>query len=153
MKAMGTTTKTLYDTDFVAWADETAALVRAGRLDEVDLEHVAEEIEGLAGSNRRAVRSQLERLIMHLIKQKIQPERDGASWRASIVDAGREISIDLEDSPSLGRHLAENLEEVYRRAVRYAKRETGVTETPLPSTCPWTLDELLHGDLNDLVER
>src|SRR5262249_61884232 len=70
IKAMGTTAKTLYDTDFVAWADETAALVRAGRLNELDLEHVAEEIEGLAGSDRRAVRSQLRRLVVYLIKQR-----------------------------------------------------------------------------------
>ena len=148
---MSTTTKTLYDTDFVAWADETAALVRAGRLDEVDLEHVAEEIEGLAGSDRGAVRSQLESLIMHLIKQKIQPERDGASWRASIVDAQREISNYLHYSPSLGRHLSEILEQVYRQAGRYAKSETSMHKASLPSTCPWTLDQLPNSDLDELA--
>jgi len=150
---MGATTKTLYDTDFVAWADETAALIRAGRLDEVDLEHVAEEIEGLAGSDRRAVRSQLRRLMMHLIKQRIQPERDGASWRASIVDAGAEILNFLDDSPSLARHLDENLNRVYLLAVRQALRETRVKDPKPWNTCPWTLDELLHGDPAELALR
>ena len=69
---MGTTTKTLYDTDFVEWADQTAALVRAGRFNEVDVENLAEEIEGLGKSERKAVRSQLRRMLMHLIKQQIR---------------------------------------------------------------------------------
>src|SRR5438128_8323254 len=98
---MGTTTKTLYDTDFVEWAEHTAALVRAGRFDEVDLENLTEEIESLARSDKRAVRSHLKRMLMHLIKQRVQPERDRASWRASIADARREVFDYLEDSPSL----------------------------------------------------
>src|SRR5438876_90429 len=102
---MGTTTKTLYDTDFVDWAYHTAELVRAGRFDEVDLENLAEEIEDLGNSERKAVRSQLRRMLMHLMKQQIQPERDGTSWRASIVDARRKILDSLEDAPSLRRYL------------------------------------------------
>lgn len=35
----------LYDRDFYAWANEQAALLRAGKLDAADIEHIAEEIE------------------------------------------------------------------------------------------------------------
>jgi hypothetical protein len=153
MKAMGATTKTLYETDFVAWADEMAALIRAGRLDEVDLENVAEEIESLGKSDRRAVRSQLQRMMIHLIKQKIQPERDGTSWRTSIADAQSEIFHLTDDSPSLFRHLNESLNRVYSLAVRQALLETGLKDTELWSACPWTLDELLQGDPGDLARR
>src|SRR3954464_9883915 len=110
---MGTTTKTLYDTDFAEWSARTAELVRAGRLDEVDLEHVAEEIDNLGRSERKSVRSQLRRMLLNMIKQQIQPERDGASWRASVADARREIREDLTDSPSLRRHLEAHLQEIY----------------------------------------
>lgn len=83
---MGATTKTLYDTDFVEWTARTAELVRSGRLSEVDLEQVAEEIEDLGKRDRASAESLLFRILLHQVKRKIQPERDGASWRKSIVD-------------------------------------------------------------------
>src|SRR4051794_7141096 len=81
---MGSTTKAIYDADFAEWAEQTAELIRAGQLGDVDLKHVAEEIGDLASGEQRAVRSQLKRLLLHLIKLRIQPEKDGASWHASI---------------------------------------------------------------------
>lgn len=84
---MATISKALYDTDFVEWTAHNAELLRHGRFEEVDLEHVAEEIEDLGKRDLLAVRSQLRRMLTHSIKQKIQPERDGASWRRSIVNA------------------------------------------------------------------
>src|ERR1051326_3922677 len=124
---MAVTTKTLYDTDFAEWAKETAELVRAGRLSEVDLEHVAEEIEDLGKRDRRAVESQMTRLLLHLIKQRIQPERDGASRKASVNSAELELSLIVRDSPSLLRYLAEHLQEIYSDALRRASDETGIS--------------------------
>jgi hypothetical protein len=152
---MGTITKTLYDTDFVEWAAHTAELLRAGRFDEVDLEHVVEEIEDLGKSERSAVWSQLTRMLMHPIKMRIQPERRAASWRRSIVSTRREIETRLRNSPSLRRHLEENLQEIYRGTIRYALAETGQEkrdkELGIPAQCPWSLKELLDGDLDGLV--
>ena len=42
---MATISKALYDTDFVEWTAHNAELLRHGRFEELDLEHVAEEIE------------------------------------------------------------------------------------------------------------
>ena len=36
-----------YDADFHAWTHEQATLLRSGRLSEIDVEHIAEEIETL----------------------------------------------------------------------------------------------------------
>jgi hypothetical protein len=154
MNQMGTTTKTLYETDFVEWADTMAALLRAGRLSEIDVENVAEEIESLGKAERKAVRSQLQRLMKHLLKQKIQPERDSRSWRASIENARDEILDDFEEAPSLKLHLEQNIERVYRRAVNEALRETELThQKAISDRCPWKLDELLTGDLAELARR
>ncbi|MGH3630259.1 MAG: DUF29 domain-containing protein [Sciscionella sp.] len=139
---MSATTKTLYETDFAAWAGEMAAALRARAFDELDLENLAEEIEGLAIAQRKAVRSQLQRLMLHLLKQQLQPERDGASWRVSIISARNEILDDIEDSPSLRAHLEQNIQRVYRFAIEEALGETGSSQK-LPARCPWTLDELL----------
>jgi Domain of unknown function DUF29 len=40
---------TLYDRDFYCWSQEQAELLRAGRLTEVDIEHIAEEIDSTGG--------------------------------------------------------------------------------------------------------
>ena len=44
---------TCYDIDIVAWANEQARLIRAGRFDLLDLEHIAEEIEDVGKSEQR----------------------------------------------------------------------------------------------------
>jgi len=154
---MSTATKIEYDVDFVEWTAQTAELLRQRRFAEVDLEHLAEEIEDLGKGDARAVRSQLSRMLMHLIKLRIQPERASKSWGHSIVDAQGEIERAMKDSPSLRRHLAANLEELYSMAVKFALRETKLTarakELDIPPTCPYTLDELLTGELDSLWPR
>jgi hypothetical protein len=62
-----------------------------------------ELIDALARAEKRALRSQLIRLMMHVIKWKTQPERRSRSWRASINSARREIEEIQEDTPSLTR--------------------------------------------------
>lgn len=141
---MGATTKALYDTDFVEWSARTAELLRAGRLTEVDLEHLAEEIEDLGRSERRAIQFQLKRMLLHMLKQRIQPERDGPSWRASVADARQEIPYELAESPSLRLYLEENLPEIYRQAAKLARIETGMPLPDLPERCPYRLEQLLQ---------
>ena len=140
---MATTIKTLYDTDLAAWAAHTAELLRAGRLDEVDLDNVAEEIESLGKREHRAARSQLTRMLKHKVKQMIQPERDGTSWRGSIAGALLKIQGHLEDSPSLRPYMEQNLQRFYQDAVKLAVIETGLEHAEIPETCPWTLAALL----------
>src|ERR1700683_2873050 len=100
---MGAAIQTLYDTDFAEWADRTAELLRARQFGDIDWESVVEEIETLGRSERAAVRSRLRRMLLHLIKQRVQPEPDVASWRSSAASARSEIRNDIRDSPSLRR--------------------------------------------------
>jgi hypothetical protein len=103
----------LYETDFVAWSDRTAELLRSRRFDDLDIENVAEEIASLGSAERSSVRSQLQRLMMHKIKQQIQPERNSKSWRMSIEGTRERILDRLEGAPSLKGHLRESLQRVY----------------------------------------
>ena len=154
---MGTSTKSLYDTDFAEWTRRTAGQLRRGRPAEVDLEHVAQEIEDLGKGERSAVRSQLRRMLVHLMKARIQPERAGASWRGSVANARIEILDHFGDSPSLRKHAESNLQRIYREAVELALVETNldgrVANPDIPEECPYTLDALLEGDLNTLWPR
>jgi hypothetical protein len=135
----------LYETDFAEWSARTAALIRAGRFGEIDAESVAEEIETLGKSERHAVRSFLNRLLVHKIKQIIRPERDCASWQVSIESSRTALRDRLRTSPSLRRYLQQNFQEIYEDAAKLAVIETGTIEdAPVPKKCPWDLDVLLQ---------
>ncbi len=154
---MGATTKSLYDTDFVEWAGHTAKLLRERRFEDVDLENLIEEVEDLGKRDRYAVRSQLSRMLMHLVKERIQPERAGRSWRASVVNARRAMRGRIAQSPSLRPYLDLTLEEVYQEAVTDALDETQTrsqrTSFHLPVRCPFTIAELLSADPDELKSR
>lgn len=83
--------------------------------------------DAMSQESRRALKSQLVRLMAHILKWKIQPERRSRSWALSILDARDKIEDIREDKPSLTRQLMENelWETCFRRAVREAETETG----------------------------
>ena len=83
--------KDLYDRDFVEWTVRNAELLRAGRLEEADIEHIAEEIEDMGKRQRHELRSRLRILLIHLLKWQAQPERRGPSWIATIGAQRAEI--------------------------------------------------------------
>ena len=143
---MAVIAKTLYGVDFAEWAYQTAQLLLERRFDEIDIENVAEEIRSLGDSEFKGARSQLRRMLMHLIKQKIQPERDGASWRASIVNAQQEMRDAVDMSPSLRRKLTSQLGRIYEQAIEAARFETGLDGAEIPAECPFTLQQLLEGN-------
>src|SRR6266850_3448057 len=80
-------TDTLYDTDFYQWTQAQAAHLRAKEWSALDVDHLAEEIESLGASDRRALRRHLMRLSQHLLKWHYQPQRRGESWQQSIDNA------------------------------------------------------------------
>ena len=58
---------TTYETDIVAWANEQAALLRAGKLSQLDIEHIADEVEDVGKSEQRELASRLAILLAHLL--------------------------------------------------------------------------------------
>lgn len=61
-----------YEHDFYAWTQEQSQLLRAGLLQLIDIEHLAEEIEDMGRAERRELESRLETLLMHLLKWQFQ---------------------------------------------------------------------------------
>jgi hypothetical protein len=133
----------LYERDFYAWANEQAALLRAGRLAEADLENIAEEIESMGRSEKRELVSRLKVLLIHLLKWRFQPTRRGNSWRLSIEEQRREVADHLADNPSLQAKLPDALASAYTTAVLAAARETGLDRNTFPSACPWTYEQIM----------
>jgi hypothetical protein len=136
-----------YEQDYYAWLMESAELLREGRLDAVDVAQLAEELEDMGRSERRAVESYLKVLIVHLLKWHYQPERRGASWELSVTNARDGIARRLQDSPSLRARLPEMVRARYPNARRHTALETGLPIEVLPEHCPFSLNELLEEDL------
>ena len=129
-------TAILYETDVAAWADEQARAIAERRWHDVDVEHVAEEIADLSLSRRRELGSRLKTMIVHLLKQKYQPERATRSWGNSIVHQASEIDEVLEESPSLRREVEDRMVRAYTRARRAAAQQTGLPIETFPSRFP-----------------
>jgi ribosomal protein L29 len=139
-----------YDTDFYAWAEEQARLLRSGRFSQLDIAHVAEEIEDLGKRERRALESRLGALLGHLLKWRFQADSPNRkSWRATINAQRRSIARLLDDNPSLRPQLHELLPDAYADAVDRAVAETPLDYDAFPQQWPWTIDEILGQELPD----
>jgi hypothetical protein len=90
-----------YEDDFVAWLEDQAGRARRGDIEGLDLENIAEELEGMARSDRREIRNRLVVLLIHLLKFRHQPRRRSSGWIATIGEQRRRISSIIDDSPSL----------------------------------------------------
>jgi len=137
---------TLYDQDFYQWALKNAELMRQGKLSEVDLENVAEELESMGRSERRQLENRLISLIMHLLKWQFQPERQSRSWKSTINAQRRGIERLLKASPSLKPMFSEVINEAYPYATRDFEDETEISRKKLPRECPYTPEQVMNED-------
>ena len=120
--------KTLYDEDFLEWSKEQAEALRAAERGgpnlTLDWGNLAEEIEGLGSSEKRELRSRIQRIIRHLLKLEYstatEPRR---SWDDSVDDARGEIDLLLKYSPSLAREIPSIISEEFVRGSRRALRD------------------------------
>lgn len=136
---------TAYSTDVIAWANEQAALLRAGNFGALDIEHIADEVEDVGKSERRELMSRMVVLLVHLLKWRFQPERRGASWQTTVRHQRRLIDLDLQETPSLKVSLADAAwqEKAWLAAVGQASSVTNMGEDIFPEICPWTTDQIL----------
>jgi hypothetical protein len=136
----------LYDRDFYAWANEQAALLRAGRLTEADIENIAEEIESMGRSEKRELINRLAVLLSHLLKWQFQPAFRGNSWRLTIEEQRNRVDDHLGDNPSLKSQLDQALRTAYRSAANEASIETGFARSTFHADCPYSYEQIMNPD-------
>ncbi|MBC7971162.1 MAG: DUF29 domain-containing protein [Verrucomicrobia bacterium] len=136
----------LYDHDFYLWLEETARLLRNGELAKLDIENLLEEIEGMSRSAKQAVESNLEVVLMHLLKYQYQPKRRSNSWRFTLLEHRSRLSKDFGDSPSLRSHFAQTFNKSYQQARKLAAAETGLPIETFPPDSPFTSEQTLNED-------
>jgi hypothetical protein len=141
-----------YEDDFFAWTQHQAAVLRSLAVadNRFDREHVAEEIEDLGRSERDAVRSQIRRIIEHLLKLAYSPaEPPRFDWMQTVLEARQTLSDKI--SPSLRRDAEQILDKLYadgRKRAAAALRRYGepAAADALPPVCPYSLDDICRED-------
>ena len=139
-------TLNLYDQDYQLWLETTASQLRKGKLAEVDLSYLIEEIESMSRSEKNSLTSNLQILLMYLLKYKYQPEQRSNSWLLTIFEHRDRILEAFDVSPSLKPYYQEHLDRCYAKARKKASLETGLPLTSFPSESPFTREEILDVD-------
>jgi hypothetical protein len=145
-KPVNETSSCLYEEDFFLWLETTAQLLKEGKLNELDIANLTEEIEGMARSEKRSVSSNLEILLMYLLKYKYQPKKRTNSWRLTIFEHRERVIQALEESPSLKTFYQEKFVFYYQKARKKASIETGLNINIFPEICPFELELILNSD-------
>lgn len=133
--------------DFARWCEEQARALRNHRWEALDVDELADELDALSRRERRRLESNLAVVLMHLLKDRFQPEKRSNSWTASIAEHARRVEGALEEMPSLKSDWQAILDEAYDRACFQAAIET---DLPLEAFPP-DLDAELETRLNDVV--
>lgn len=139
--------QSLYDTDYLEWLSKNIELLKSRRFNELDMYHLLQEFESLGNSEKRAVESLLENIIIHLLLIEYweqEREYNLRHWAGEIVNFRNQLQRRL--STNLRNHLRQNLEMIYHGSVKVVAVKTGITPTIFSAQCPYTIEQLIDSD-------
>jgi hypothetical protein len=140
----------LYRRDYYAWIQQQVRALRQRQSADVDWQNVAEEIEDLGKSEKRALRSQLARLVEHLLKIDSAPTRVRSDnlrgWQISVRSARRAAAELLEENPSLRSELKQIFARAYLDGRDEALGSLKLPDSAIPETAPWRADQVMSDD-------
>jgi hypothetical protein len=140
----------LYDQDILAWSTRQADLLRrlgrGERVNDVDWDNIAEEIESVGRSEWHEVESFIALIVLHLLKLNAWPDHEAANhWRGEVVTF--QTSARNRFAPSMRQKL--DIDQIYADTIRRLKAEA--PSTGFPEDNPFTLDDLLSADWQELL--
>ena len=135
-----------YEHDIHAWTQWTAEWLGQRRFQDIDIEHLAEELESMGRRDRRELVSRLKILLGHLLNWQRQPPRRSSAGRGSILEQRLRIRDLLQESSSLRPFFAKAVASAYGDGARLASKETGSPRPDFPDQSPFSLDGLLDDD-------
>ncbi|CCI33005.1 MAG: DUF29 domain-containing protein [Microcystis sp.] len=138
--------KQLYELDDSQWLGETISLLRNHQFQQLDLEHLIEELEDLGKEKKNAVASLLEQVIRHLLLLQYwtkETEYNTINWQEEIYNFRTQLRRKM--TANLRNYLEEELNYIYEDALGFVKIKTANTVI-FPSQCPYSLEQLLDRD-------
>jgi len=139
----------LYEQDFLRWTEQQAALLRAGRLADLDIEHLREEIEDMGKEQKLALQSLLRMILVHLLKLEFSPAHDPRNkWIEEVLEFRAQAENRLEDTPSLRYYADELFAKAWPQARKIAQKSFEIygEDVQAPVECPYTLEQVLDSD-------
>lgn len=135
--------QSLYEKDFSAWLHDQIHMIKMKDFAHLDIKNLLEEMETLGNSNPQAIESHIVIILTHMLKQKYQPSHSSKSWNDSIVNARIQIEGIIEYNPSLKNYPETIIDKSYKKARRYASKQTKIELRKFELDCPWKLSEIL----------
>ena len=137
--------QSLYESDLNLWLEQTIAQLKVGDLPNLDITNLIEELEGLAGRDRRELESRLERLLEHILKRCYVDLPDcHRGWVVTILHQRSELRKILKQSPSLKRVFSDAFAESFSTALSIVRIE--YIQTNFPNT--WQFSQDIDAVLN-----
>jgi hypothetical protein len=139
----------IHDEDFLRWTEQQADLLRAGRLAELDVAHLLEEVEDMGREQKVALQSLIRMILVHLLKLDFSPAREPRpKWTEEVMELRAQAESRIEDTPSLAHHADELYRKAWPQARRIADRSLAAygEEVALPDACPYSLAQVLAPD-------
>ena len=134
----------LYESDVLMWSKQQAALIRAGRFDEVDWKNVAEEIESVGRAAERELARRLADLVALLLELDYSEKTD-KTLPGRIELAKKTASRIVLRTPSFSEMLeSEDWQEaIWSDGMLLASQRAGIEMNIFPDKIIWNLKELL----------
>jgi hypothetical protein len=136
--------RTRHEDDLYTWVEEQVALLRAGQVDGLDLQNLAEELQDLGAEQYDKLESAFRVLLAHMLKWDHQPERRSRSWDNTIDEQRDRVRYVLQRNPGLKSRFDEALRRGYAGARRHASTETGRDRDVFPVECPYSVSDILE---------
>lgn len=139
----------IYEHDFLLWTEQQAALLRAGKMAELDSEHILEEIESMGKEQKLALQSLLRLIVLHLLKLDYSPAKDPRNkWIEELLEFRAQAENRLEETPSLQHYADELFAKAWPQARRIAIKTFNIygEKAAIPLECPYTLQQVLDAD-------
>lgn len=139
----------IHDQDFLQWTEEQAMLLRAGRMAELDVENILDEIEDMGREQKMALQSLMRMILVHLLKLDLSPAHGPqAKWIEEVLEFRAQAESRLDDTPSLAHYADELFRKAWPQARRIAQKsfEAHGETAELPAECPYTLEQVLDPD-------
>ncbi|MBJ7899614.1 MAG: DUF29 family protein [Cyanobacteria bacterium RI_101] len=135
----------LYDQDILLWSEETVAQLQRREFENLDLEHLIEEIEALGVSQKKELTSRLIVLLEHLLKRLyVNLPNDYNGWERTIRTQRGELEVLFDAAPSLRRRWEASFAQAWRIALKNTRKEYPATAFP----SEWGDDRAIESILN-----
>jgi hypothetical protein len=132
-----TSKKSLYELDLNLWLENAIAQLKAGKLQDLDIENLIEELEGLVGRDRRELKNRLRTLLEHLLKRMyVDMPQEFNGWERTIREQRHQIESIIEQSPSLKNIWDRTFVGSWRYALQDIRAD--YTQSQFPDT--WQFD-------------